>query len=62
MKISVWYFESEATFVTKACDKKEEKKITIALLEAQRQIWDIFQGKSFLGVKFTRKILAWYGK
>ena len=29
-------------------------------LKAQRQIWDILQGVSSLGVKFTRKNLAWY--
>ena len=31
-------------------------------LKAQWQIWDILQGASSLGVKFTRKILAWYDK
>ena len=31
-------------------------------LKAQRQMWDILQGGSSLGVKFTRKVLAWYDK
>ena len=31
-------------------------------LKEQWQILDILQGASSLGVKFTRKILAWYDK
>ena len=31
-------------------------------LKAQWQIWDILQGASSLGVKFKRKILAWYNE
>ena len=36
-------------------------KYSMTTLKAQ-QIWDILQGASSLGVKFTRKILSWYGK
>ena len=31
-------------------------------LKAQRQMWQILQGASSWGVKFTRKVLAWYDK
>ena len=30
------------------------------MLKAQWQLWDILQGANSVGVKFTRKILAWY--
>ena len=30
--------------------------------KVQQQVWDILQGASSLGVKFTRNILAWYDK
>ena len=36
-------------------------KYSMTTLKVQ-QIWDILQGVSSLGVKFTRKILAWYDK
>ena len=37
-----------------------ESTVTGNILKAQWQIWDTLQGASSLGVKFTRKILAWY--
>ena len=37
-------------------------QIVFNILKAQWQKWDICQGVSSLGVKFTRKILAWYDK
>ena len=37
-------------------------KYMTSSLKAQRKVWAILQGASFLGVKFTRKILAWYDK
>ena len=39
-----------------------ETVLSVFFLKAQWQIWDILQGASSLGVKFTRKILAWYDK
>ena len=30
--------------------------------KVQRQLWDILQGVSSLGVKFTTKILDWFDK
>ena len=34
----------------------------MSFLKAQWQKWDILQGASSLGVKFQRKVLAWYDK
>ena len=42
--------------------KQISLQCTLPHLKAQLQIWDILQGVGSLGVKFTRKILAWYDK
>ena len=39
-----------------------KEKLIITALKAQWQIWYILWGVSYLGVLFTRKILAWYDK